>query len=157
MEYIAKIICLKLHILLVNSPIISELAAMSDQLPTQERRPGLLGAILTLKCPRCRRAPLFINQNPYVLKSVGKMPPTCPNCNQDFVIEPGFYFGAMMFTYIIQVFAAALIGLAMYAAGVRKANHYIIPISALILLTSPYVLCISRAIWLSLFVRKQEG
>ncbi|MEM7370964.1 MAG: hypothetical protein AAF587_20285 [Bacteroidota bacterium] len=84
------------------------------------------------------------------------MPPTCPNCDQDYVIEPGFYFGAAMISYALQIVAATLIGISMYFAGIRKANHYIIPIGALILISSPYVLCLSRAIWLSIFVRKQE-
>lgn len=85
------------------------------------------------------------------------MPPNCSNCQQDFVIEPGFYFGAAMISYALQTIVAAIIGVSMYFAGVRQANHYIIPIGALILLSSPYVLCLSRAIWLSIFVRKQEA
>ena len=128
---------------------------MPSQLPTQEKRPSLLGAIVTLKCPKCRKGPLFLNQNPYTTK-VGEMPENCPNCGQDFVIEPGFYFGAAMISYAVQVLVAALVGLILFFAGVRKALHYIIPIGALIIFSSPYVLCLSRAIWLSIFVRKQE-
>ena len=128
---------------------------MADQLPTRQKRPSLLKTLFFLRCPRCRKGPLFVNQNPYIIKTVGEMPPTCPNCQQDYVIEPGFYFGAAMISYAIQVLAAAVIAIIMFFSGVRKANHYIIPIGALILLSSPYVLCLSRAIWLSIFVRKQ--
>lgn len=84
------------------------------------------------------------------------MPDQCPNCGQDYVIEPGFYFGASMISYIVQIGMIAIVGLALYLFGVRTRGPYIIGISATILLTVPYVMTLSRAIWLSFFVKKQE-
>lgn len=125
--------------------------------PTQSKRPSLLWAIVSLRCPRCRKGPLFIKQNPYALKELGEMHDECPNCGQDFVIEPGFYFGAAMISYIIQVVLIAGIAFSMYFAGVRNKWAYMIAMSSIILLSVPYMLTISRAIWLSFFVRKQEN
>ena len=80
----------------------------------------------------------------------------CPNCGQDYVIEPGFYFGAAMISYIIQVGLIASIAIGMYLFGVRNKWAYMIAMSTVVLLSVPYMLTISRAIWLSFFVRKQE-
>ena len=123
---------------------------------TQSRRPSLLAAIVSLRCPRCRKGPLFLNRHPYVLKGLGEMHDECPNCGQDYVIEPGFYFGAAMISYIIQIGLIGSIAIGMYLFGVRNKWAYMIAMSTVILLSVPYMLTISRAIWLSFFVRKQE-
>lgn len=37
---------------------------------------------------------------------------TCPKCGQDFMPEPGFYFGAMYFSYAINVALMVTFGVA---------------------------------------------
>ncbi|MCB0838701.1 MAG: DUF983 domain-containing protein [Bacteroidetes bacterium] len=109
-----------------------------------------------LKCPRCGEAPLFYNRNPYKLKDMGKMYESCQNCGQDFVIEPGFYFGGAMISYTIQMFMIALGALGVYLAGGTKPIHYILPISIFLVVTTPYIVLVSRALWLSIFVKKED-
>ena len=116
-----------------------------------------IGAVVALKCPRCGNAPLFYNKNPYRFKNMGKMYKECSNCGQDFVIEPGFYFGAAMISYIIQVLVIAFSAIGVYFLGGTKSIHYILWIIGMILLTTPYVMVLSRSIWLSFFVRKNEA
>ena len=41
-----------------------------------------------------------------------KMYSSCPNCGQDYVPEPGFYFGAMYFSYAINVAIMVTFGVA---------------------------------------------
>lgn len=86
---------------------------------------------------------------------MGKMPDECPNCGQDFVIEPGFYFGAAMISYVIQVFMIAICAVVVYLAGGDHPLQYIISISLVIVLTAPYVMVVSRGLWLSIFVKKE--
>lgn len=55
--------------------------------------------IVKLKCPRCQKGDLFTNPGLLVFKDVLKMPERCPNCNQDFKIEPGYYSAALWISY----------------------------------------------------------
>ncbi|MEO1450452.1 MAG: DUF983 domain-containing protein, partial [Bacteroidota bacterium] len=64
---------------------------------------GTFGNIIHQRCPRCHQGKLFTQKNPYNLKEMGKMPPACPVCGQDYVIEPGFYFGASYISYALNV------------------------------------------------------
>ncbi|MDX2249296.1 MAG: DUF983 domain-containing protein [Bacteroidia bacterium] len=128
---------------------------MKDQVNIPPKKCSRVGAALTLKCPNCCNAPLFINQNPYNFKTMGKMPDECPNCGQDFVIEPGFYFGAAMISYVIQVFMIGICAAVVYLVGGREPLQYIISISLVILVTAPYVMVVSRGLWLSIFVKKE--
>ncbi|WP_157494924.1 DUF983 domain-containing protein [Flavobacterium sp. KJJ] len=57
--------------------------------------------IFLLKCPRCYKGNLFTNPGLFVFKSILKMPERCPQCNQDFRIEPGFYSAALWISYPI--------------------------------------------------------
>ncbi len=57
---------------------------------------GLISAI-QCKCPVCRTGKLFphsaYSSKFYVINA------SCPHCNQDLRIEPGFYIGAMYVNY----------------------------------------------------------
>lgn len=115
-----------------------------------------LKAVVLMKCPRCCEGELFLSRNPYNFNKMGKMPDECANCGQDFVIEPGFYFGAAMVSYILQVFMIAIGGGVVYLLGGDHPLHYVGGISAFILLTAPYVMVFSRGLWLSFFIRKPD-
>ncbi len=51
-----------------------------------------------MKCPKCRKGDLFIK--PFNWKKPLNMPSNCEVCNQNFMPEPGFYYGAMFMSYI---------------------------------------------------------
>ncbi|MBT29504.1 MAG: DUF983 domain-containing protein [Thalassobius sp.] len=62
-----------------------------------------VSAIVGLKCPRCREGHMF--QHPFLAKPLkfSKMHDKCEHCQQNFHPEPGFYIGAMYFSYAINV------------------------------------------------------
>ena len=62
-------------------------------------RRSKLSAVLGLKCPRCHEGDLFPTPT-FSFKQPFDMKERCDVCNQDFVIEPGFYYGAMFISYI---------------------------------------------------------
>ena len=78
-----------------------------------------------------------------------KMHHSCPGCGQDFMPEPGFYFGAMYFSYAINVALMATFGIA-YEVLFRPDNVLITLASVFIptVLLSPWNFRISRAIML---------
>ena len=54
------------------------------------------------KCPRCQEGDLFIK--PFEISNPLNMPDHCPVCNQKYLPEPGFYYGAMFLSYIFSAF-----------------------------------------------------
>ena len=60
-------------------------------------------SILKLKCPKCHEGNLFIHKNPCHVKRCLLMDDNCIICAQDFVIEPGFYYGALWMSYPVVV------------------------------------------------------
>ena len=115
-----------------------------------------LGNVLALKCPRCEKGDLFINQNPYKFKKVGKMPANCAHCGQAFSLEPGFYFGAAYVSYglTVALFVAVVIATYVLFDPVGPLV-YLIAVIVAILLASPYLFLLSRSIWIAFFVKKQ--
>src|SRR5580698_6865928 len=66
-------------------------------------KPALIPSILRNKCSRCRRGNLYLDANPYHLKTFMRMPQKCPVCGQSFEIEPGFWYGTGFVSYALSV------------------------------------------------------
>lgn len=105
-----------------------------------------------MRCPKCHQGKLFINSNPYNLKEVEKMNDQCPVCGQDFVIEPGFYFGAGYVSYamVVATVIAFLIG-GYFTLGIDITILFISLVATIVLLT-PVMFRLSRSVWIHFFV-----
>ena len=124
-----------------------------------------LYSILAMKCPNCRKGDLFLVKNPYRLKDVSKMHDKCAVCGEDFVREPGFYFGAAYVSYglTVALWVAVLVALMVFnAIGIIEYGFLTHPgtflvtgISALVLLL-PVLYRLSRSIWISMFVKNKQ-
>jgi len=114
--------------------------------------------ILKTKCPKCREESMFKFRT-LDLGNMLKMHRTCPKCGQDLMPEPGFYFGAMYFSYAINVALMATSGVA-YEVLFRPDNILITLASVFTppLLLAPWNFRISRAIMLYAFggIKKAE-
>ena len=62
-------------------------------------RPNYFWSLLNMKCPRCRRGPMFTQPNPWKLREITKMPHNCPECGQPFELEIGFWYGTGYVSY----------------------------------------------------------
>lgn len=93
------------------------------------KHPSRLSALVHCRCPRCREGELF-ERPAYRLDAFYKMYPMCPNCKQDFQIEPGFYMGASYigygFTVLITLIGAFLYTFVFPEAGEWTAISWII-------------------------------
>lgn len=115
------------------------------------RRGTKLYSILKLKCPRCHEGNLFTVRNPWNLKRVLEMPKRCPVCRQDFVIEPGFYTGALWTSYPIVI----LIDLLLLSPILFYPAYIILIVVGMViisLLLQPVIMRLGRAIWINIFV-----
>jgi uncharacterized protein (DUF983 family) len=104
--------------------------------------------ILHTRCPSCREENMFTHKT-LDLGNMLKMHRSCPKCGQDFMPEPGFYFGAMYFSYAINVALMVTFGIA-FEVLFNPDNVVYTLTSVLIppLLLAPWNFRISRAIML---------
>jgi Protein of unknown function (DUF983) len=117
--------------------------------------------IFNQRCPHCRKGELFKVKNPYRLKTLFDMYDHCPVCGQRTEIEPGFYYGTSYVSYALTVAFSASTFVAWWVLiGLSTEDHRIfwwLSINgSLLILLQPYFMRLSRAIWLSFFVKYNE-
>ena len=107
-----------------------------------------LNDILHTRCPKCRQGNMFVYKTLNLGKML-KMHASCPKCGQGFMPEPGFYFGAMYFSYAINVALMVTFGI-VYEVVFNPDNVLVTLTSVLLppLLLAPWNFRISRAITL---------
>lgn len=121
-------------------------------------KPNYLWSLLTMKCPRCRRGPMFSQPNPWNLRKVTKMPDTCPECGQPFELEVGFWYGtgyvsyALSFALSVATFIAWWVIIGMSTQDYRF--FWWLALNAVFLIAlQPWLMRLSRVVWLYFFVR----
>ena len=117
----------------------------------------MLAAIFALKCPRCRKGHLFVNKSSYQLKGGLKLKPECPACGQPTQLETGFYYGTGYVSYGISVafsvfFAAAWALTLGFSLHDNRVFWWVATNSVLLLALQPYIMRLSRVLWLTIFV-----
>ena len=121
-------------------------------------KPNFLWSLFTMKCPRCRRGGMFVNNNPWNLKKVFAMPQRCPECGQPFELEVGFWCGTGFVSYGLSIALSVFSFVAWYILiGMSvKDNRFFwwmgINIFLLIVL-QPWLMRFSRVIYLYFFVK----
>ncbi len=123
-----------------------------------KREHGYLKSVFNHKCPRCRTGYMFQDKSSYKLKSFMKMNETCPVCEQPMEIEVGFYYGTGYVSYVLAVGLSVASLIAWWATIEVFLNDnrffWWMGFNAVLLVAlQPYLMRLSRAIWLSFFVR----
>lgn len=127
-----------------------------------EHKPNLILSVLQNKCPRCRRGKLFVEPNPYRLRSFMKMNENCPVCGQASEPETGFYFGTGYVSYALSIalsvatFVAwwVIIG---FSLDDNRLFWWLGINGVLLVLMQPLLMRVSRTIWLAFFVYYDEN
>jgi uncharacterized protein (DUF983 family) len=119
---------------------------------------AFLPAVITNKCPRCRKGKLFTDTNPYHLRATVKMHELCPVCGQPTEIETGFYFGTGYVSYAlaIAVSVASFIGWWVIVGFSLQDSRFFwwMGFNALLLVgLQPLLMRLSRSLWISWFVK----
>jgi uncharacterized membrane-anchored protein YitT (DUF2179 family) len=89
----------------------------------------------------------------YQPKQFFKMPEHCPKCGQDFIIEPGFYFGAMYVSYALTIAINVAVFIALLVFNSYNVTNFLILDSIVLLITLPYVFKVSRSIWIATMIK----
>ena len=114
------------------------------------------GDVLATKCPTCRSQNMFVYPV-YRLDKVLMMHRYCPNCDQDFVQEPGFYFGAMYFSYALNIAIMVFFGVAYEVLfDPQKIFETLLSVFIPAIIFAPYNFRISRALMLYIFGRRRK-
>jgi len=101
----------------------------------------LLTDLMSGRCPWCRRGRIF--------RGVLAMHPSCPSCGVVFEKEPGYFVGAMYFSYFLGVPAYALLVLAALRLFGKQSELLAFGAALLIFLPlAPLLFRTSRVIWL---------
>ncbi len=128
-------------------------------------KPNLLWSIITMRCPRCRRGGMFTNKNPYKKLSLAymlDMPNACPVCKQKFDLEPGFWYGTGFVSYGLAVLISAFTFIAWWlVVGIsmndNRVVYWLVFNAGLILLIQPWLMQMSRSIYIYFFIRYNEN
>ena len=67
------------------------------------KKRSLLSSVFAMKCPQCRQGDLF-ETSTFSFQKPFDMPDRCPVCSNNYMPEPGFYFGAMFITFLVVCF-----------------------------------------------------
>lgn len=109
-------------------------------------------SVLTGNCPVCHNESMYAVKNPYRLLKVISMNERCSHCQTKYQMEPSFFFGAMYVSYGVGItigLSAFLI--AHYILKLDLIGNYIV-IVITVLALYPFILRISRNIWINLFL-----
>ena len=124
-------------------------------------KPNYLWSMFSMKCPRCRRGPMFKDNNPFrklSLSHIFDMPDTCPVCKQKYEMETGFWYGTGYVSYALAVAVSVTTFVAwLVLIGVSVDDNrifYWLGFNILLLLIiQPWLMRLSRVIYLYFFVR----
>jgi len=125
---------------------------------TKPKKHSYLWTVLNHKCPHCRDGNMFQDKSSFHLKSFMKMNERCLVCGQKTEIELGFYYGtgyvsyALTVAFSVSTFVAwwVLIG---FSVDDNRVFWWLGTNAVLMLLIQPYLMRLSRGIWLSFFVK----
>ncbi|MFK5957449.1 MAG: DUF983 domain-containing protein [Lutibacter sp.] len=111
-----------------------------------------LYSIIFNKCPKCHEGDFMIEKNMFKLHRAFKMHDNCPKCNFKNMMEPSFFYGAMYVNYGLTVGLAIVTFIISSLVFNLSLLQSFIPIVAILILSSPLTVRLSRIIWINLFV-----
>ena len=113
-------------------------------------------SVAQLKCPKCHEGELFPTTT-FSFKKSFDMYERCPNCNEDYAPEPGFYYGAMFISYIwTGFFSLSFVGFAIFVLNMSINMSFL----ALILFMAAifvWIFRVSRAMWINVVVHYDKN
>ncbi len=109
-------------------------------------------SILKWKCPRCHEGDLFVQSGEKNYSFIGYTPQRCKVCGQSFILEPGFYYGAMYLSYSIAVFIALPQFAVWYILFDVSFRNSILLLLVVQVFITPWLYRTSRSLWINFFV-----
>jgi uncharacterized protein (DUF983 family) len=113
--------------------------------------------ILNMKCPQCQKGDFFVG-HPYKLATMGEVKKRCPECNQKFELETGFYQGSYYVSYGLGValFVAIVVLNYIFKETITPTSLMVSFVLALIVLL-PLMYTLSKIIWATMFIKYDKN
>ncbi|MGB3548809.1 MAG: DUF983 domain-containing protein [Saprospiraceae bacterium] len=112
--------------------------------------------MFALRCPRCRQGRLFPTAS-YSASRPFEMHDKCPLCGQDYVIEPGFYYGAMFISYIFTaLFCIFFMAVVHWWIGIST-NWSFVMLLAILGINFIYIFRLARSLWIHVNVKYSDN
>ena len=123
-------------------------------------KPSIILSVLGNKCPRCRRGDMFMRKGSFRIKGLMQMNERCPVCSQPLDMEPGFYYGTNIISYILAVLISVITFVAWWVTvGFSLTDSrffWWIGLNAVLLVVlQPPLMRLSRAVWIHFFCTLQ--
>lgn len=116
-----------------------------------------LYSIFTGTCPVCHKGKMYVEKNPFKLSTILKMHDRCEYCHTKYKMEPSFFYGAMYVSYGVGVaIAIATFVIAYFFLDLDRHYTFFAIIITLTILF-PYILRISRNIWINMFMHYNKN
>ncbi|MBM1104630.1 DUF983 domain-containing protein [Aurantibacter crassamenti] len=109
-------------------------------------------SILTGSCPKCHEESMYKDKNPYHMSNIFEMHERCSHCNTKYKIEPSFFFGAMYVSYSVGIAFAVAAFVISYFVFKASLIGIFISIIATLIAFMPFIIRISRNIWINFFI-----
>lgn len=125
------------------------------------KHPAYIPSLLKLKCPHCRTGDMFVNKRSYSKKFM-QMHEKCQVCGQPMELETSFYYGTGYVSYALAV-AVTIASLIAWWVIIGLSLHdnrffwWMGWNAVLLLVLQPYLMRLSRTVWLSFFVRYDKN
>ncbi len=124
--------------------------------------PGRIISMIKKKCPNCHIGDMYTNKSIFPLGKMMDMPERCPHCGQKYELETGFWFGTGYISYGLSVgivIALAVLFQLVYGFSWKDNSVFIFLgiMVAILAILQPYLMRISRVIYLYIFVKYGKG
>lgn len=118
---------------------------MGNSSNSAEESVSAWAGLLCQLCPRCRTGKIFLTS---VFRIFPRMHKSCPVCGLKFEREPGYFLGAMYFSYGIGVVVISLLALIVWALFGWDLPECVAVGFLLFLPAGPFVTFFSRVLWI---------
>ncbi len=108
-------------------------------------------SIFNFKCPKCHKGDLYTHPATNLPKAFN-MHTHCQNCGQRYVLEPGFYWGAMYVAYALSSgFLMVTFAILFFLIDLNWQPAFYISVGLLLLLYV-FIFRLARSIWINIYV-----
>jgi len=111
------------------------------------KRLSMVGDILHQRCPRCRLGSIFRYS---IFRGFPKMYDRCPVCDLKFEREPGYFLGAMYFSYALGLVMVALIAALLWRLTGWWITKDTLWAVVIFLPLAPTITLLARVLWIYL-------
>ena len=105
-------------------------------------------SIWNMKCPRCHEGNLFDSKI-----GLFEMPKRCPSCNQNYMPEPGFYYGAMFISYIFTAWFSIFFAIFFHWVLDWSLNATFAFLIFVLAILFVWIFRMARSIWINMTIR----